>query len=139
MNSNVAAVNSSESSFLYLAPASSPASSPIPAHDLFVTPFKEHHRAYQLALIPAIGIIITGLAILLLLILIILIQRKNRQLNGSNSPDQSTLYASSYQQGWKNKKGTLISCPTMHNLAIILCHHCKCIHLTRSDLKILRK
>ncbi|KAG6494097.1 hypothetical protein ZIOFF_049116 [Zingiber officinale] len=112
MNSNVAAVNSSESSFLYLAPASSPASSPIPVHDLFVTPFKEHHRAYQLTLIPGIGIIIIGVAILLLVIVIILIQRKNRQLKGDNSPDQSTLYASSSQHVWKNKKGTLISCPT---------------------------
>lgn len=128
MNSNVAAVNSSESSFLYVAPASSPASSPIPAHDLFVTPFKEHHHAYQLTLIPGIGIIITGVAVLLLLILIILIQRKNRQLKGSNSPEQSTFYASSSQHVWKNRKGTLISCPTVHNLAIILCHYWKCIH-----------
>ncbi|XP_042413870.1 probable receptor-like protein kinase At1g49730 [Zingiber officinale] len=103
-------VNSSESSFLYLAPASSPASSPIPVHDLFVTPFKEHHRAYQLTLIPGIGIIIIGVAILLLVIVIILIQRKNRQLKGDNSPDQSTLYASSSQHVWKNKKGTSPIC-----------------------------
>ncbi|URE13198.1 STYKc [Musa troglodytarum] len=47
--------NSSEPFFSSVAPATSPASAPIRAHDHFVAPFREHHHPFQLTLIPGIG------------------------------------------------------------------------------------
>ncbi|WOL15068.1 putative receptor-like protein kinase [Canna indica] len=101
-------VNESEQSYPSFSPATSPASSPVPAGDLFVTPFREHHHSYRLALVPRIGIMITGVAILLLFILILLIHRKNRQLKSASSPQRNISDASSLQHVWKSKKGTSI-------------------------------
>ncbi|XP_065044548.1 probable receptor-like protein kinase At1g49730 isoform X2 [Musa acuminata AAA Group] len=97
--------NSSEPFFSPVAPATSPASAPIRAHDLFVKPFREHHHPFQLTLIPGIGIMITGSAILLLIILILLIHKKNRELRSASNPTRSTSDASSFPHVWKNKKG----------------------------------
>lgn len=105
---NVTAVNSPQSSFSSLPPATLPASSPIPAHDLFGSPFRDHHHVYKLTLIPGIGILITGVAILLLFILVLLIHRKNKQLKKASSSTRSTFDASSCQHVWKNEKGTSI-------------------------------
>lgn len=105
VNWNSIAGNSSEPFFSPVAPATSPASAPIRAHDLFVTPFREHHHPFQLTLIPGIGIMITGSAILLLIILILLIHKKNRELRSASNPTRSTSDASSFPHVWKNKKG----------------------------------
>jgi hypothetical protein len=50
----------------------------------------KHHHSYKLVLFPAIGALVTGLAILLVIILILLIRRKNKELKkieGNNPLD----------------------------------------------------
>ncbi|RLM65494.1 hypothetical protein C2845_PM16G07710 [Panicum miliaceum] len=69
-----------------LAPDISP--SPLTVHVPVVPP--KHHHSYKLVLFPAIGALVTGLAILLVIILILLIRRKNKELKkieGNNPLD----------------------------------------------------
>ncbi|PUZ47162.1 hypothetical protein GQ55_7G141700 [Panicum hallii var. hallii] len=69
-----------------LAPDISP--SPLMVHVPVVPP--KHHHSYKLVLFPAIGALVTGLAILLVIILILLIRRKNKELKkieGNNPLD----------------------------------------------------
>lgn len=50
----------------------------------------KHHRSYKLVLFPAIGVLVTGVAILLMIVLIFLIRRKNKELKkmeGNNPLD----------------------------------------------------
>ncbi|KAL6652899.1 hypothetical protein ACP70R_011824 [Stipagrostis hirtigluma subsp. patula] len=50
----------------------------------------KHHRSYKLVLFPAIGALVTGLAVLLMIILILLIRRKSKELKkieGNNPLD----------------------------------------------------
>jgi hypothetical protein len=50
----------------------------------------KHHRGYKLVLFPAIGALVTGVAILLMIVLIFLIRRKNKELKkleGNNPLD----------------------------------------------------
>ncbi|KAL5215823.1 hypothetical protein ABZP36_007224 [Zizania latifolia] len=50
----------------------------------------KNHRSYKLALFPAIGALVTGLAVILMIVLILLIRRKNRELEkieGTNPHD----------------------------------------------------
>lgn len=51
----------------------------------------KHHRSYKLVLFPAIGALVTGVAILLMVVLIFLIRRKNKELKkmeGNNPLDE---------------------------------------------------
>lgn len=50
----------------------------------------KHHRSYKLVLFPAIGALVTGVAILLMIVLFFLIRRKNKELKkmeGNNHLD----------------------------------------------------
>ncbi|CAN6275685.1 unnamed protein product [Urochloa humidicola] len=50
----------------------------------------KHHRSYKLVLFPAIGALVTGLAVLLVIVLILLIRRKKKELKkieGNNPMD----------------------------------------------------
>ncbi|RLM73081.1 hypothetical protein C2845_PM15G08410 [Panicum miliaceum] len=74
----------------------------------------KHHRNYKLVLFPAIGALVTGLAILLVIILILLIRRKNKELKkieGNNPLDawsfsgvkKSQEAPSKHLLPWKNR------------------------------------
>ncbi|XP_073004459.1 probable receptor-like protein kinase At1g49730 [Typha latifolia] len=94
-------VNSSEPSSFHLAPASSPSPYFVqaPAENLTAIPLKGHH-SYRLTLIPGIGIMVTGLAVLLLIILMLLIRRKNRELEtkGTHAEDSWNTSSSLHDQ-----------------------------------------
>ncbi|KAI3915992.1 hypothetical protein MKW98_004433 [Papaver atlanticum] len=53
-------------------------------------PLKEHRHHYRLTIIPAIGIFITLVAVLLLIVMILLIRKKSRQLEDSEVPDKAS-------------------------------------------------
>lgn len=82
-------VNASEQPSQLLGPAISPSpltsQAPMQQH-LFAKPPKEHHHAFKITLVLGIGIIVTGVAILLLIILGLLIRKKGRELKSANTP-----------------------------------------------------
>lgn len=55
----------------------------------------KHHRSYKLVLFPAIGALVTGVAILLMIVLIFLIRRKNKELKRleGNSPQDARSFS----------------------------------------------
>ncbi|KAI3952289.1 hypothetical protein MKW92_047488 [Papaver armeniacum] len=53
-------------------------------------PLKDHRHHYRLTIIPAIGIFITSVAVLLLIVMILLIRKKSRQLEDSEVPDKTS-------------------------------------------------
>ncbi|XP_026455876.1 probable receptor-like protein kinase At1g49730 isoform X1 [Papaver somniferum] len=53
-------------------------------------PSKDHRHHYRLTIIPAIGIFITSVAVLLLIVMILLIRKKSRQLEDSEVPDKTS-------------------------------------------------
>lgn len=101
-------MNASEPPLPALSPAASPStlSAHAPAQHLVAVPLKKHRRAYQLKLIPGIGIMVIVLAILLLVILALLIHKKNRELNSEDAPTETSSHASPHalvrksQEGW---------------------------------------
>nr|XP_019708203.1 probable receptor-like protein kinase At1g49730 isoform X2 [Elaeis guineensis] len=99
--------NSSEPSFQSPAPATSPSLSPAqaPALQLIGMPLKKHQHTYQHGLIPGIGIMITGLAILLLIILIVLIRKKSRELKRMETHTENLWKASSSPHFRKFQEG----------------------------------
>ena len=65
----------------------------------------KHHRSYKLVLFPAIGALVTGVAILLVIILILLIRRKNKELEkieGNNPLDAWSFSGVKKSQEGKN-------------------------------------
>lgn len=105
------AVINSEPSSPLLAPKPSvgPMSAASPGHGLVVIPLKEHRNPYHLTLVPAIGIAVTGAAVLLLVVLILLIRRKNRELKGSESDSPNgTSWKSFPQPNRKSQEGLLL-------------------------------
>ena len=65
----------------------------------------KHHRSYKLVLFPAIGALVTGVAILLVIILILLIRRKNEELKkieGNNPMDAWSFSGVKKSQEGKN-------------------------------------
>ncbi|KAL5214035.1 hypothetical protein ABZP36_003187 [Zizania latifolia] len=62
----------------------------------------KNHRSYKLALFPAIGALVTGLAVILMIVLILLIRRKSRELEkieGTNPLDAWNSCLKMGQQG----------------------------------------
>ncbi|XP_010487866.1 PREDICTED: probable receptor-like protein kinase At1g49730 isoform X1 [Camelina sativa] len=77
---------SPDSSPSSLSPDASP--SPVfadsPSSDNFVLSSTKSHHSYHLTVVPAIGIAVTGFALVMLVVLIVLIRRKKRELDDSN-------------------------------------------------------
>lgn len=74
----------------------------------------KHHRSYKLVLFPAIGALVTGVAILLMIVLIFLIRRKNRELKkleGNNPPDAWSF--SCVKKGQEGKDFLIFYCDTV--------------------------
>ncbi|KAG9443987.1 hypothetical protein H6P81_015327 [Aristolochia fimbriata] len=85
-----------------LAPvASPPPLSAPPVQNVIGKAFREHRHPYHLTLVPAIGISVTGVAVLLLIVLILLIRKKSKELNGSGGISDSSRKAFS---SWSMRK-----------------------------------
>ncbi|KAJ4790276.1 Protein kinase superfamily protein [Rhynchospora pubera] len=98
-------VNSSSASISVSAPATAPVAvtADAPSNRLIATPLvKQPHRGHKV--IVVIGIMVTGLAVLLVLILILLISRKRRELK-SMEHTESTYSVSPHIYAQKSQEG----------------------------------
>uniref|UniRef100_A0A0D9W509 Protein kinase domain-containing protein n=1 Tax=Leersia perrieri TaxID=77586 RepID=A0A0D9W509_9ORYZ len=59
----------------------------------------KHHRSYKLALFPAIGALVTGLAIILMIVLILLIRKKSRELEKIEGTNPLDTWSSCLKKG----------------------------------------
>uniref|UniRef100_A0A0E0KQS1 Protein kinase domain-containing protein n=1 Tax=Oryza punctata TaxID=4537 RepID=A0A0E0KQS1_ORYPU len=59
----------------------------------------KHHRSYKLALFPAIGALVTGLAVILMIVLILLIRKKSRELEKIEGTNPLDAWSSCLKKG----------------------------------------
>ncbi|KAK9109234.1 hypothetical protein Sjap_017294 [Stephania japonica] len=72
-----------------------------PSQLLMGIDFRGDHHPYHLTIVPAIGIAITGTAVMLLIVMIYLIRRKSRELENIENPDVASRKAFS---SWTSQK-----------------------------------
>ncbi|KAF0893824.1 hypothetical protein E2562_029708 [Oryza meyeriana var. granulata] len=76
--------------------APSPLAMQIPGEHVMLS---KHHRSYKLALFPAIGALVTGLAVILMIVLILLIRKKSRELEKIEGTNPLDAWSSCLKKG----------------------------------------
>lgn len=74
----------------------------------------KHHRSYKLALFPAIGALVTGLAVILMIVLILLIRKKSRELEKIEGTNPLDAWSSCLKKGQEGNHFMSYSCTDIH-------------------------